>query len=370
VFSRAYGHKEGAFLYEEDRLHSCGLTKARVERDAPLSVADTIKWARHIPRAAREAQGFTRIADFARHVKQLRADRAKLRKQHPDPVRRAILDALERIVFYRADLRKAARKEAKANCHPNFPVWWNGSKPRLYDGIRLERNVYYPKSNVAVPAKWVLARLGGRGANVTVRMRRADPLRRIVSTRGWIERVAAGEIRCHPSWLTDKQHARVAARAADIRLRKRLHLEKLKAEWQRATAPAADMPDTLGWRVWNWDGRVLVSPIQGTPWHEPSLRAEQWSDSDAVRGVAGIHARRMPCDWRRIDARSFPEAGGDVHGIVERFGRYVLGTEGWRAEWVVIRELMAPNTKTALAMMQRYPEVKVHVMKETSHEDR
>jgi hypothetical protein len=38
---------------------------------------------------------------------------------------------------------------------------------------------------------------------------------------------------------------------------------------------------------------------------------------------------------------------------------------------VVIRELMAPNTKTALALMQRYPEVKVHVReKEASHEDR
>ena len=117
---------------------------------------------------------------------------------------------------------------------------------------------------------------------------------------------------------------------------------------------------------------MLVSPMQRTPWHEASLRAEQWSDSDAVRGVAGIHARRMPCDWRRVDPRSFPEIGRcDVHGIVERFGRYVLGTEGWRAEWVVIRELMAPDSKTALAIMQRYPEVKVHVReKETSHEDR
>ena len=46
---------------------------------------------------------------------------------------------------------------------------------------------------------------------------------------------------------------------------------------------------------------------------------------------------------------------------IERFGRYVLGTEGWRAQWVVIRELMAPDSKTALALMGRYPEVKVHV---------
>jgi hypothetical protein len=54
----------------------------------------------------------------------------------------------------------------------------------------------------------------------------------------------------------------------------------------------------------------------------------------------------------------------DVHGIVERFGRYVLGTEGWRAEWCVIRELMAPDAKTALALMKRYPKVKVHVRKQ------
>jgi hypothetical protein len=57
---------------------------------------------------------------------------------------------------------------------------------------------------------------------------------------------------------------------------------------------------------------------------------------------------------------------------VERFGRYVLGTEGWRAEWVVIRELMAPDTETALALMQRYRDVKVHVreQQEMVDEDR
>jgi hypothetical protein len=91
-----------------------------------------------------------------------------------------------------------------------------------------------------------------------------------------------------------------------------------------------------------------------------------------VRGEAGIHARRMPKDWLHFDTQWFPEIGRcDVHGIVERFGRYVLGTEGWRAEWVVIRELMAPDTKTALALMQRYPEVRVHIReREETHADR
>jgi hypothetical protein len=44
-----------------------------------------------------------------------------------------------------------------------------------------------------------------------------------------------------------------------------------------------------------------------------------------------------------------------VHDIVERFGRHALGTEGWRAEWVVIRELRAPDTETALALMRHCP---------------
>jgi hypothetical protein len=102
--------------------------------------------------------------------------------------------------------------------------------------------------------------------------------------------------------------------------------------------------------------------MQRTPWREATLRAEHWSDSAALRGEAGIHARRMPCDWLRVDPKAVPEIGScDVHGIVERFGRYVLGTEGWRAEWVVIRELLAPDAHTALALMRSCPEVRVHV---------
>jgi hypothetical protein len=63
-----------------------------------------------------------------------------------------------------------------------------------------------------------------------------------------------------------------------------------------------------------------------------------------------------------LDPRAVPEIGScDVHGIVERFGRYVLGIEGWRAEWVVIRELLAPDAHTALALIRSYPEVRVHV---------
>jgi hypothetical protein len=138
-----------------------------------------------------------------------------------------------------------------------------------------------------------------------------------------------------------------------------------------ARKPSPDAPDTLGWRGWKWNGSVLISPIKGTKWHDPTLRAEVWVDSAAVSGEAGIHAARVPRDWHRA-GREFTEIGNcEIHGIVERFGRYVLGTEGWRAEWVVIRELMAPDAETALALMRKYPEVRVHVKEqEPSNEDR
>jgi hypothetical protein len=97
--------------------------------------------------------------------------------------------------------------------------------------------------------------------------------------------------------------------------------ERKRREWRaaldRACAFAPDAPDTLGWRGWRWDGEVPVSPMQHTPWHEATLRAERWSDSAAVRGQAGIHARRMPCDWLRVDPKAVPEIGScDVHRAV------------------------------------------------------
>jgi hypothetical protein len=165
--------------------------------------------------------------------------------------------------------------------------------------------------------------------------------------------------------------------AADVHARLRtLRRYEQQRKWREAQNRAMEIdthaPDILGWRGWNWQRGVLMSPLRRTPWHDATLKAEQWSDEQAVRGEAGIHARRMPKDWLRVDGRWFPEIGRcDVHGIVERFGRYVLGSEGWRSEWVVIRELMAPDTATALALMQRYLDVKVHIREqEKVDEDR
>ncbi len=143
---------------------------------------------------------------------------------------------------------------------------------------------------------------------------------------------------------------------------------------QRYTASrrSSTTPDTMGWRAWLWRDGVLRSPHRRTPWHTPELRCDGWSDAEALRGEEGIHALRMPRDWRRADWQYSPWAmehgmqygGPVVTGIVERYGRYVLGTEGWRAEWVVIRGLVAPDTATALQLMAQYPDVKIHISRE------
>ena len=370
------------------------------------------------------AQGFIRVSDFARSVQRLRAKRTELRKPHPDRLRRAIVDTLERVIYDRDDLRAAARRAARVSWRPQFHVVWGSGTPRVYDSVRFINGRYYPKRDIEVPAAWLLARLNDGAPIVGARLRQADPRPRILATPHWIDRIAAGVLSYHESFLTAPEHRAVIERSMVIRpiqWRRRIRKPqpamqvgeirvapsrpgadgyvltlsgvsvhhwsywptraeivaavaqagkqreqvRKQQEWrgaqERVLAPSPDAPDTLGWRGWRWDGSVLISPVQRTPWHDSALSAAVWSDSAAVRGEAGIHARRMPCDWRRADP-SLTEIGRcNVHGVVERFGRYVLGTEGWRAEWVVIRELQAPDVKTALALMQRYPEVRVHI---------
>ncbi len=131
--------------------------------------------------------------------------------------------------------------------------------------------------------------------------------------------------------------------------------------------PDSTQPDTLGWREWKWDDaqKCLVSPSQGTLWPTAKHTAFNWSEGDAVRGLAGIHALLVPRHWRVLSELGFTGGyGGAVTGIVERFGKYVLGTEGWRAEQVIIRELLAPSTEIGLALEARYPDVIVHYQSE------
>jgi hypothetical protein len=311
------GQKRGRFLL--DRACRSAIGAHWEPTTAVPTLAETVVWARSIPKAAREAQGFTRVLDFARQVKQLREERAKLRAWHPDPVRRDLLDKLQRIMDDRKDLTITARRIARFWWKPRMYVWWCGGVPKAHDGVRLEHGVYYEKRNVVVPAAWLLAHLGT--GNIAKRMRLA--LRK------------------------QRENARKE--------------RQRKATVRHATEPSAEAPDTLGWRGWRLKGGLLVSPLRNTPWLDSTLRAERWSDCAAVCGAAGIHARRLPRDWRQADPGVTEIGRCDVHGIVERFGRYVLGTEGWRAEWAAIRELMAPDARTASALMRRYPEVKVHI---------
>jgi hypothetical protein len=272
----------------------------------------------------------------------------KLREQQPDPVRSAILDRLERILSYRTDLIITARREGRCWWRPRVSVWWVQGKPVVYDNVRRKRDRFSKNRDMAIPAAWVLARLGGKGSNTAVRVRKASALRPNPQRERAVERLA------------------IKARNETIRLRR-----ERKRKRRAAMAPAA-LPDTLGWRGWRIEGDVLVSPLRGTPWPEAILLAGKWSDSRALRGVAGIHARRVPRGWRLIEPASIRDFRRcDIHGIVERFGRYVLGKAGWRAEWAVIRELVVPDTQTALKLVRRYPEVRIHVREqEAIHEDR
>ena len=117
---------------------------------------------------------------------------------------------------------------------------------------------------------------------------------------------------------------------------------------------------------------MLLSPTRRTAWLDPELRCDDWDTSEAVRGATGIHAHLVPEHWeaaeseyvswltrpsrRSRDRRRSPPI---VTGIFERFGRYVLGAEGWRAEWVIVRKLRAPTPEIAEALALAYPDVEI-----------
>lgn len=127
--------------------------------------------------------------------------------------------------------------------------------------------------------------------------------------------------------------------------------------------PSYKRPDTLGWRTFGWHPtkHCLVSPSQGTLWDTPELRIENWNEGSVVRGAAGIHACRLPRgDWRTAQ-RPSDMPWHPILALVERFGKFVLGSEGWRAEWVIIKELLAPDESTARALRRVYPELPISV---------
>jgi hypothetical protein len=139
----------------------------------------------------------------------------------------------------------------------------------------------------------------------------------------------------------------------------------IRRQRMRNPKPSFQRPDTLGWRGWHWDTRhnCLKSPSQGTLWDNgPELRVSDWAaEVRGIRNHAGIHACRLPRgDWRAARAPR-DLIGSDVIGLVERFGKFVVGTEGWRAEWVIIRELLVCDEVTASKVREAYPEIPVGI---------
>jgi hypothetical protein len=347
----------------------------RIQEKTMTTLAQTIAECRHIPRSSRVRQGFPRLNDFARHVYRLREERNRRLASNPkpsdiamaSPERVRILARLARIIEDDAGLRLAARRAAvdwsysgyrplgRGWTPPMEMVWtvpWRETDQRRYQGLPITTPRIigdhghgsfhrYQRSTrrIAVPAAWLLARLREQAsANENLSMivrevQRASLLRR---------HAAVIRCECETAWV-------LAWRA-----------------WCIHTAQSdPDAPDTLGWRIWDWDAKrqLLRSPHVGTLWHSAELRVERWDESSVLRGRAGIHARRMPRNWLKAEwgDHDGPVMRGPhcLRGIVERFGRYVLGTIGWRAEWVVIRKLRAPTTEIGLALESAYPEVEV-----------
>jgi hypothetical protein len=106
------------------------------------------------------------------------------------------------------------------------------------------------------------------------------------------------------------------------------------------------MAKLMGWRACILAGSTLHSPHYGTPWISPVLRADRWSTKAAVRGEAGIHAATSPHG-------DLPEAKGAMALMrVETVGDYVRGDEGWRAEAVIVRAVIAPWWTTDQTMAE------------------
>jgi hypothetical protein len=131
----------------------------------------------------------------------------------------------------------------------------------------------------------------------------------------------------------------------------------------RASRPSRLWDSRLGWRVWVLaDDGYLASPVRGSKWVSPALTAEQWNESDSLRGVAGIHALRLPSNWRHaLWFHDLNVGSYAIFGIVERFGRAIIGEDGWRAEHAIIRALVAPDAEAAAALALRYPEIEILV---------
>lgn len=179
-------------------------------------------------------------------------------------------------------------------------------------------------------------------ADLEQRLAKITGVRVHKTPRGWILNYQGQQCR----WLVEPNRAEIAATLRHMR--------------RHDPRPSFVRPNTLGWRGWDWNEVLgtMVSPSMGTPWTCAELRVENWDDSMALRGAAGIHACRLPRgDWRVC--RPPHEMSGNIIGLVERFGKFILGEEGWRAEWVIIKELLCADEALARVVHAALPDVPV-----------
>jgi hypothetical protein len=115
----------------------------------------------------------------------------------------------------------------------------------------------------------------------------------------------------------------------------------------------------VGYREWSirtepfgWPPRLL-SLFHPTTWpHDKPfsavcLRPVTWPDRSAPPIHAGVPDESCQCGiyaFRRPEFESLNGAAGPkVRGIVLGWGRYVLGTLGWRAQFACLVALLAPD---------------------------
>jgi hypothetical protein len=190
------------------------------------------------------------------------------------------------------------------------------------------------------------------------------PDRRVPTTLGWrswiwdeTNRVLLSPTR-RTSWLDPELHCEDWDTSEAIRGVTGIHAHLVPENWEEAESEYARRRlATLAQATASAGASTGVSSSNATLGAAPSkscgsaasARLQSASMQTSANSSVEVLQRASSCS-------SSPPI---VTGIVERYGRYVLGTEGWRAEWVIVRKLCAPTPEIAEALGRVYPDVEI-----------
>jgi hypothetical protein len=134
----------------------------------------------------------------------------------------------------------------------------------------------------------------------------------------------------------------------------------------RLSAPRRNARDEygalVGVKFFNVTGDYrLTSPVQGTVWNSSVLSAHSWDESEALRGVCGIHAAWPPRTWKRVPMID-SSSTDNVVAVVRGLGKFIAGEEGWRAEKVIVDRCFLPQSlysrwRVLKRLAKLYPEI-------------